>query len=505
MIDSVIFRVNNLRENEALILYLESLGGGKAATDKALDEPLKPSREIFIKRYFTDFASGKTYSRGYSGFVKSHHYNAAFYINTDADWVEFNVSLPKYYFGTNVLQLVDHYNDKNYLHFRNNEFWNCKQVAFKAFRLILNRFLTGELMGLLDGKKQFIELRRIDFCFNLVFRTKSDAQYYLNELKSVRRKKFSTTSAVQTNYYSGLYFPSRDYTVKVYHKGTEFKKHDFNKIKKRYGRDVAQKLGSLADCILRYEVEFRPGYLTELFRKIVKTERPDIYRALKWSRQMSSKGYISKDGVKFNFDGQSGDGDRPRTKVYMRILPDDRRELKIGDHLRKRDIRFRLDVPSDRSLMTFQREDIISSYDFVEEFNYNMFEACVLRFKDIFMHFQLGNYATLNVINFHIKQNQQDEFKRKIGNMMGKTIYDQLSQGKIRWLIDLLRDHSWDDIKEKSLLPKTSFYRYKKFFDKLNMGERAVDYSFSVKFDYQNYYDLIIGDFNYLTQKTSFH
>lgn len=508
-VDTIIFRVNDLYENAQLVEWLEGNASRlKERKLKVCDEAIKPSREIYIKEYYKDAATGTEYSDGYRGFLSSANYDAAFCVDVRRNYVEFNVSLPKYYFGNNTVQLIDHYFDDHYLTFRNYEFWDTKSYSFGCFVLVFNRFLS-ELNGYFSGensyRKRYIEIMRIDLCYNLVFRSESDALYYLTELKSVRRKKFSPTANVQTNYHSGIYYPSKDFTVKVYAKGIEFKatskqkkQSDYTKVKRKYGQAVADRVYEMARNMLRYEVEFRRGYLTEIFYSLLKSERKDLYTCLNYSRSNSAKGYVSINGVKHNFDGQSTEHE-----AMWKLSSDDAKKLKIGDHIRSNDIRF-MARGNDVSLMELSSDDVISSYDHLEEFNYEMYAACVEKFKTIFLHFQLGNYYNLNALNLFLKQKRDGVFKQQVGNMMGKSIHRNLNEGKLKWIMDLLLDHSWDEIKEKKLLPERSFYRYKKFCTEVGMKEKNVDYNFAVKFDYSNYYDLMMADFNYIAQNVRY-
>lgn len=82
----------------------------------------------------------------------------------------------------------------------------------------------------------------IDVCFEW-FRQMQSMNY------SRREQKMSKHGL------TGIYFPGESSTLKFYHKGTEFRKHDKPKIKKFIGEEKAGKLQQIADNIIRVELE----------------------------------------------------------------------------------------------------------------------------------------------------------------------------------------------------------------------------------------------------------
>lgn len=491
MIDSLIFRIHDLFLNQHLVQYLEKNTQGKATKLKVGDEKESPLKEVFVKRYYIDYASGNSYSEGYRGFVKSSNYECAYYINYHRDYVEFNLSLPKYYFGNNLAQLVDHLHDKNHFAYRSLDFWELNDSHFKWLSKVFNHFMITELNY--SGVKELIEIVRIDFCYNLVFSNKEDAFYYLGELRTIKRKRFSETSTAITNYNSGVYFPSKDYTVKIYHKGTEFKKHDYGKVKKKFGQKAADQIHHLANNVLRYEVEFRPGSMSDMFITSLKTGRPEIYNCINLARQFSGNGYISIDGLKYNVDGFSNSGN----SSYLKMTPEMHLNVKRGEFLRK-DYKFYLKIPVQDSLL-IRPINQIKDYHFKEAFDLRMFKILAARFKEIFFHFQVGNFASLDFYNQAIETNREERFRKKFASEQGLDyLHNRIADRKLKAIIDLLRDHSWDQIKEMGILSKTVFYRYKKYLKDMGLKNKNSSYSFNIDFTYRNYFDLVMPYYSYV-------
>jgi hypothetical protein len=504
MVDSVIFKVHDLFANQKLVKALDNpviKQEGKRVMVKKLDVPLDKNKEIFLKRYYVDAASGNSYPEHFRGFFKSSNYDVAYSINYNRDFIEFNISLPKYWFGNNLCQLTDHWLDNHFLHFKNSPFWNCKAFAFERFRQVFNHFLAA-LPFPVD--KSHIEITRLDLCFNLIFRNETDALYYLSELMHVKRKRWRNTQAAITNYLGqSIYFASKDYTFKVYHKAAEFRKNDFNKVKKRFGKDVAERILKLAGNVLRYEIELRPGMLTQIFHSALKKENIAVYKTLKANRQVTKNGYVVlNNGERANFDGMDNEG----KKVYRKFDPEIRRQMAIGKAIMAKDIQFRIATDSTTSLNRIPVESMevkngkLHGYDHKECFDYELFSMCVDKFKDVFMHFQIGHLDHLNKIQIALEQNRLSEFTRAL-KMDGK---ERVDERKVRQIIDLLKEYSWDQIKAKDFMSPTTFYKYKKLFDSAGIKQKNTGYNTGVKFTYDNYYSLVFADFNYISKRQKF-
>jgi len=77
--------------------------------------------------------------------------------------------------------------------------------------------------------KKYIEIRRLDICYNQYFPTKSDALAYLDQQKklSLKRRKKQKHIKETNNYTTTLAFTaSNNSYFKIYHKGSEYSKSD---------------------------------------------------------------------------------------------------------------------------------------------------------------------------------------------------------------------------------------------------------------------------------------
>jgi hypothetical protein len=171
--------------------------------------------------------------------------------------------------------------------------------------------------------------------------------------------------------------------------------------------------------------------------------------------------------------------------------------VKRGDFLRKKDIKFMLALPSGQSLKEMPLTDI-SQYGSKECFNESLFNILMQRFKDVFHHFQIGNFDSLTMYNDAIEKNKEEKFRKTISAMSGLKLYNNISNSKLKVITELLMDHSWDEIKAKGILSKTAFFRYKKFFKELGLKNKNSSHNYNVDFTYRNYYDLIVGSIPHL-------
>jgi hypothetical protein len=102
---------------------------------------------------------------------------------------------------------------------------------------------------------------RVDICHNWTFETKEKCQSLMNFIQRIdypRKKKYV--------YETSVMYKGTAYTIKFYLKGAEFQKNDFKELQKQ-NEDNAHELLNWAHKVLRFEVEFKKGYLKTIFGK----------------------------------------------------------------------------------------------------------------------------------------------------------------------------------------------------------------------------------------------
>ncbi len=186
-------------------------------------------------------------------YVPSSHYTLSYKYNIVTDCIDFDFSIPKYIHGTNILQFIKYFGqdaDTQYYYLMN------------FIKVFINK-ISYEPINMVD-----ISITRIDLCYNQFFASKYDALAYLNAQKELLPKYARSTKNDYRSYETSLSYITKRYSFKIYHKGTEFKKHD--KVKLADNNPTGEGIDFLqdtADRILRYEVTIRKAQIDYLFRE----------------------------------------------------------------------------------------------------------------------------------------------------------------------------------------------------------------------------------------------
>jgi hypothetical protein len=193
--------------------------------------------------------------------VPSHNYNMHYRIYDEKIDLEF--SIPKFIYGTNVFQLIDHYKRKAQPY---------EMLVMSIKKVFEDTFFNVKVHW------GAIELRRWDYCFNQVFESKYLALKCLHYIKLKHQAK-----ADRLNFEYGFVQLTKSNYLKIYHKGVEFEKHDRLKYTGRY----IKQLQDLADRTLRYEKKCSPKNVSYQFNMYFRhNDHPD--KAL-YLKQKNSK------------------------------------------------------------------------------------------------------------------------------------------------------------------------------------------------------------------------
>lgn len=179
---------------------------------------------------------------------------------------------------------------------------------FKQFELLV-LFLSSEFAVTLPSWHNWV-IRRLDYALNFNLGDFNTRRYIVNLSNSYfsRRKvkKFDDT---------GLYFAGSTTTLKLYHKGAEFKKFDSKRLRHFLKPSKLKEIQNIANNILRVEVEIKPRkikydnekllkiweyyYLAldpiEYFRNVYKIE---VAKLIKLINDDDNKYYLKYDDVK---------------------------------------------------------------------------------------------------------------------------------------------------------------------------------------------------------------
>ena len=271
MIDTVEFRIHDIKLHLGLANFLDrkQSGTGKSITMRSgSDDDFTPQQKLVHKTYIQYHDTGNLHQVAQFNELKSSHYSIAYKIDYLRDFIAFNVSIPKYVYGVNIL----HYNrsplDKRFSALNHASIKRNLTESYKRLFHFFDKFFVSEF-GSIEIYPQFVEVNRVDICYNQVFDSKSDAFEYLNQLRKLKKKYARNASNYSRDWKTSIVYKTDRYSFKVYHKGTEFAKNDARHLRElnesgaaRFDVDYYQ---SFADRILRYEMTFRNSQISHLF------------------------------------------------------------------------------------------------------------------------------------------------------------------------------------------------------------------------------------------------
>jgi hypothetical protein len=237
MIDTIILRIHNTSKYSAVIKHLdildvkghstESIKVDGAEVRKLRKKGIKGGAEIIDALRLNRTGEFLLKIKVAKHVNASNHYTFAYFVNYTMDFIEFNFSIPKYTYGSNVLMFVDHLGHRDYTYHFCSELEHNIERSFTLLEKFLEGFFKNEFLFLEIDYKD-VEVHRIDVCFNQVFRSKQDAIKYLEYQKRQRKKYSRDEEGVMKDYATSLMYVTKRYSAKIYHKGSEYEKNDLN-------------------------------------------------------------------------------------------------------------------------------------------------------------------------------------------------------------------------------------------------------------------------------------
>lgn len=153
-----------------------------------------------------------------------------FSINENGSFIDFEVSVPKYLYGHNIAQFIPQVNSQRYLRFGTNlHSWNVQtKLLYQRILEFFDRFFT-DLCTVFKLETmpnyEYIEIRRVDLCYNQFFNSKEDALTYLQNVKKLKKERNYKTKKQTSNYGTTYALASQFGSYfKIYHKGEEYSK-----------------------------------------------------------------------------------------------------------------------------------------------------------------------------------------------------------------------------------------------------------------------------------------
>ena len=455
-----------------------------------MKEPLKEldvidyRNKMQWRRFTKYFDSGKEVETRYFHKLKSNHYDIAFCIDRLQDCMMFNVSIPKYYYGTNIIQWIPIFSNPSFKIYSNHPLNNMIKETYWPLMDFFKRFFGRWFTDFrLDPRN--VQITRLDFCFNQVYASKAEAFQVLHHMKRIRRKFFRDESKGQHDRHGGFSYWTQAYSCKVYHKGLEYKSGEGDRRRhKAFNRRNNQNyfpiesLQAFADRILRFEMTFRNAKMSEIYKEKVFRFDDELHQKW-WSRRKSldSNGYIkfASRGKEVKVEYQNLKGNHKRLVNYMRNIS----SKTFRFHL-KSDSHFPISIDQDLDYIfsakkmrdfPFERNQVLSKDLFVELGNY--FVDFVREFQPKSSKAIIDGFVKIEEMKAD-KQTKDAEFKKYVGTLnryIGNK--DSINYHKLALILKLSAIYSYDEIKKMDLFPARTWYRYQQMLKRIGITKAS--------------------------------
>lgn len=533
MIDTIVLRIHNLQKNSKIVDILRAKGTGETFYD--IRNPFRrladdETGEIFEKpddfmqiKAMEYYDTGKTQIFYRDKILTSSHYYLGFKIQSDRDYVEFNFSIPKFIYGTNLVQFVPH-TTENTKYYSRNDIEDLKSVEnFTYDRLI--RFIKTFLKLYFPSANDFrgidlndVEINRLDISFNQHFNSKKEALKYLEFQKKIKKKYIRDTSNNVRDWETSIFLTTDRYSAKIYHKGSEYnskdgerkhhekinkkKKKEIFKIENKYDKDgklVCEGLQSYADRILRYEICFRNSMMSHIYRKKVFARKCEMLKKFR-------RDFKEVDSIQKRCERLAAKKELNPFKEINQVSREKKRNHKLYKSIMNKTVSFRLKVSEE----TKKANSTIQGMKFSKKYEASlpletMFSRLLLdeMFKDFnsFIN-QFKVEVKENVTNAGKRvaqyNNNIDSFNKHVADGFIDMPKSKINPNKARQVIMLLQTNSFDELVKNGVISRATKYNYINMLKKIGLkpNQLAVDeIHVQTTLDFSGYCDYTMSGF----------
>ncbi|MBK3517713.1 phage/plasmid replication domain-containing protein [Carboxylicivirga marina] len=506
MVDTIVLRINNLHQYPKILEALRKEGEGQY--NSVVDSPhnqevvdfetgeISKDRFLQIKQvHYAD--TNNTFTSYRNKVLTSSHYYLAYSIRIDRDYVEMNFSIPKYLYGTNIMQFVPHKFEE---HPYNNEELDSlefnAEITYERLITFIDNFMNDWFKDIQISKED-IEINRLDLCFNQYFKSVEDSLKYLDYQKRIKKKYIKKTTKNKVDWGTSIFIQNARYAAKIYHKGSEYasskgeRKHHLT-MNKKIGKEhfeveskykdgvmVREGLEDTANRILRYEITFKKPFMTYLFKKHLFARD-----CTGWQQAQKDYKEVNKVVKKIRENRIKGLSIYQLEKKYRNFSPEKRVYHKAYSKILNRSNTFSLAISEtarreNESLHACLKDDK-GNYEppkaalFTKELLNEMFKV-FLNFKEEFRISSMDKFTdtTKRVIAYN---NDVEKYNKKLpkGSKERKA---RISENYINSILLHLQTHSFDELVQMGVISARTKYNYIKALGKIGLSKNhlAVD------------------------------
>lgn len=239
--DTVAYRLHNLHNYPVTVKSVEKLKGGKGLILIEDTPDLIGERSLRKATFNKDHDSIRLLAYTTKLFIPSSSSKIILRYDETQQFIHFEFSLPKFFFGNNVCELIPPIQSRHYNRSDVDMYKLCSQYWFNAMKFAFKKIIF-ELTNGLESVKYWgdVELFRWDIAFNQIFNTRKDAMHYLDSVGRVSAPRIRDGNKGKFDN-GNVTFLTENYYFKVYHKGTDFARtgaSDIRKIFEEYGGKI---------------------------------------------------------------------------------------------------------------------------------------------------------------------------------------------------------------------------------------------------------------------------
>lgn len=545
MIDTIVLRIHNIKDPRHNHFHIAEFldkptSNGVSSWRKVVNvEEIEKLPNTVRYDYIKYFDTGKerAYRHRNKLNVDSSHYLCTYLIDRDADFIEFNFSIPKYLNGHNVSQFIpEAYGTKDFSMAYSNDFQNARTKLYGYLIKFLHSFFK-KTFGTLEYDLKYIEINRVDLCFNQIFRTKEEALQYFEYQTRITKKNVRKTSDLMNSlqWDTTISFKSKPYSFKIYHKGTEFSKNDARKLQMLNSELKTQEfdimyLQNYADRILRYEATFRPRYLSNIYRrKIFRRKSKEYKEDMKLYKKLHSltRGGtrytipVDKNGNEVKANTRGNLNDKKIFKHKQLLTKSDKTFYRTFSKHLKRTNRFYMDIDHKTRINATEHSYDLRTLTWTNsaKFSEMLLAYLVDDFKKMCDEFIIKNlddissiYKKIDLYNTNLKR-KKDNLKFLNPAILSKEEKADLkkpllNQKRLVVFYEMIQKYgSIDILKKKCRYEDRTFYRLKADMKAIGVeNTMATQFALdiNVPFDYTRYNYELMNNMNRILKSYSF-